>query len=73
MHIEVFFSFSCPHFIPDVKGAGRGAIAEKDLKVGDIALEIPVSIIINEELVCQTDMVLVLVEKLEYFSFKISS
>ncbi|KAI9125711.1 hypothetical protein K1719_003129 [Acacia pycnantha] len=43
-----------------VKGAGRGAIAEKDLKVGDIALEIPVSIIINEELVRQTDMYRVL-------------
>ncbi|KAK4265467.1 hypothetical protein QN277_026518 [Acacia crassicarpa] len=50
-----------------VKGAGRGAIAEKDLKVGDIALEIPVSIIINEELVRQTDMYRVL-EKVEGIS-----
>ncbi|KAF7838048.1 [Fructose-bisphosphate aldolase]-lysine N-methyltransferase, chloroplastic [Senna tora] len=45
-----------------VKGAGRGAIAEKDLKVGDIALEIPVSIIISEELVLETDMYNVLKE-----------
>ncbi|XP_054793936.1 uncharacterized protein LOC129309072 isoform X2 [Prosopis cineraria] len=43
-------------WIAYVKGAGRGGIAEKDLKVGDIALEIPVSIIINEELVHETDM-----------------
>ncbi|KAI9079551.1 hypothetical protein K1719_038455 [Acacia pycnantha] len=49
-----------------VKGAGRGAIAKKDLKVGDIALEIPRSIIINEEL-HQTDMYRVL-EKVEGIS-----
>jgi hypothetical protein len=40
-----------------VEGAGRGAIATKDLKVGDIALEIPVSIIISEEHVHKSDMV----------------
>ncbi|KAK7282150.1 hypothetical protein RIF29_10729 [Crotalaria pallida] len=40
-----------------VEGAGRGAIARKDLRVGDIALEIPVSIIISEELVYETDMI----------------
>ncbi|KAI4335425.1 hypothetical protein L6164_014070 [Bauhinia variegata] len=45
-----------------VKGAGRGAIARKDLKVGDIALEIPLSIIISEELVYETDMYHVLKE-----------
>ncbi|XP_012573448.1 uncharacterized protein [Cicer arietinum] len=39
-----------------VEGAGRGMIAGKDLKVGDIALEIPASIIISEELVLETDM-----------------
>ncbi|XP_057995233.1 uncharacterized protein LOC110640922 isoform X2 [Hevea brasiliensis] len=39
-----------------VEGAGRGGIATKDLKVGDIALEIPVSIIISEDLVHQSDM-----------------
>lgn len=39
-----------------VEGAGRGAIATKDLKVGDIALEIPVSIIISEEHVHKSDM-----------------
>ncbi|KAK2358786.1 ribulose-1,5 bisphosphate carboxylase/oxygenase large subunit N-methyltransferase, chloroplastic [Trifolium repens] len=45
-----------------VEGAGRGMIAEKDLKVGDIALEIPVSIIISEELVLETEMYRVLKE-----------
>ncbi|WCJ42331.1 SET domain-containing protein [Euphorbia peplus] len=39
-----------------VEGAGRGAIAKNDLKVGDIALEIPVSIIISDKLVHQSDM-----------------
>lgn len=39
-----------------VEGAGRGMIAGKDLKVGDTAIEIPVSIIISEELVLETDM-----------------
>ncbi|XP_057422050.1 uncharacterized protein LOC130715911 [Lotus japonicus] len=43
-----------------VEGAGRGAIATKDLKVGDIALEISASIIISEELVHETDMYQVL-------------
>ncbi|CAN6677791.1 unnamed protein product [Malus baccata var. baccata] len=38
-----------------VEGAGRGAIAKEDLKVGDTALEIPTSLIISEELV-QADM-----------------
>ncbi|KAK7268123.1 hypothetical protein RIF29_20810 [Crotalaria pallida] len=37
-----------------VEGAGQGAIARKDLRVGDIALEIPISIIISEELVYET-------------------
>ncbi|KHN17593.1 Putative ribulose-1,5 bisphosphate carboxylase/oxygenase large subunit N-methyltransferase, chloroplastic [Glycine soja] len=45
-----------------IEGASRGAIARKDLKVGDIALEIPVSIIISEELVHETDMYGVLKE-----------
>lgn len=39
-----------------VKEAGRGAIAREDLNVGDIALEIPVSIIISEELVRESNM-----------------
>ncbi|KAJ4828134.1 hypothetical protein Tsubulata_005008 [Turnera subulata] len=39
-----------------VMGAGRGAIATKDLEVGDIALEIPVSLIISEEVVHGTNM-----------------
>ncbi|TKY54577.1 SET domain-containing protein 4 [Spatholobus suberectus] len=45
-----------------IEGAGRGAMARKDLKVGDIAVEIPVSIIISEELVHETDMYGVLKE-----------
>lgn len=36
--------------IAHVQGAGRGAIAINDLKVGDTALEIPQSIIISEDL-----------------------
>eukprot|EP00261_Vitis_vinifera_P037496 XP_019078739.1 PREDICTED: uncharacterized protein LOC100256524 isoform X2 [Vitis vinifera] len=39
-----------------VEGAGRGAIATEDLKVGDVALEIPMSIVISEELVHESDM-----------------
>ncbi|KAJ7979470.1 [Fructose-bisphosphate aldolase]-lysine N-methyltransferase, chloroplastic [Quillaja saponaria] len=39
-----------------VQGAGRGAIAKEDLKVGDMALEIPVSIIISDKLVHESDM-----------------
>ncbi|KAI3446646.1 hypothetical protein Pfo_003311 [Paulownia fortunei] len=39
-----------------VEGAGRGAIAREDLKVGDIALEIPVSVIISGELLYESDM-----------------
>ncbi|CAN6552160.1 unnamed protein product [Malus baccata var. baccata] len=46
-----------------VEGAGRGAIAADNLKVGDTALEIPMSLIISEELV-QADMYHVL-EKFE--------
>ncbi|KZV32148.1 SET domain-containing protein [Dorcoceras hygrometricum] len=45
-----------------IEGAGRGAIATQDLKVGDIALEIPVSIIISEELVHESNLFHVLNE-----------
>lgn len=41
----------------DIEGAGRGAIAMEDLEVGDIAMEIPASIIISEDLVHKSDMV----------------
>ena len=41
----------------DVEGAGRGAIAKEDLKIGDIALEVPVSLVISENLVFETGMV----------------
>ncbi|XP_038698500.1 uncharacterized protein LOC119996068 [Tripterygium wilfordii] len=50
-----------------VKGAGRGAIVTEDLKVGDVALEVPVSIIISEELVYKSDMYNVL-EKIDGIS-----
>lgn len=39
-----------------VEGAGRGAIARENLKAGDIALEIPVTVIISEEVVHKSDM-----------------
>ncbi|KAK1417125.1 hypothetical protein QVD17_26247 [Tagetes erecta] len=50
-----------------VEGAGRGAIASEDLEVGDIALEIPSSVIISEDLVHKTSMYSVL-EKVEGIS-----
>ncbi|KAL8128534.1 hypothetical protein V2J09_017689 [Rumex salicifolius] len=40
----------------NIEGAGRGALAADDLNVGDIALEIPLSIIISEEVVHMSDM-----------------
>ncbi|XP_006474175.2 uncharacterized protein LOC102606634 [Citrus sinensis] len=39
-----------------VGGAGRGVVAMEDLRVGDIALEIPVSIILSKDLVHKSDM-----------------
>ncbi|GER27814.1 SET domain-containing protein [Striga asiatica] len=39
-----------------VGGAGRGAIARENLNVGDIALEVPVSLIISGELLYESDM-----------------
>ncbi|XP_074361450.1 uncharacterized protein LOC141701718 isoform X2 [Apium graveolens] len=47
-----------------VEGAGRGAIARENLKAGDIALEIPVTVIISEEAVHKSDMFPIL-EKFE--------
>ncbi|KAI3775319.1 hypothetical protein L1987_49890 [Smallanthus sonchifolius] len=49
------------------EGAGRGAIASEDLEVGDIALEIPASVIISEDFVHKTSMFPVL-EKVEGMS-----
>ncbi|KAB1204238.1 SET domain-containing protein 4 [Morella rubra] len=45
-----------------VEGSGRGAIAKEDLDVGEVALEIPFSIVISEELVRVSDMFPVLEE-----------
>lgn len=42
--------------IAQIDGYGRGAIASEDLKFGDVALEIPVSSIISEEYVYNSDM-----------------
>ena len=56
--------FSCLIHHIDVEGAGRGAIATEDLKVGDVALEIPMSIVISEELVHESDMVFHLLKRL---------
>ncbi|XP_038889412.1 uncharacterized protein LOC120079325 isoform X2 [Benincasa hispida] len=39
-----------------VEGAGRGTIATEDLEVGDTVLEIPLAIIISEELVQKSTM-----------------
>jgi len=44
------------------EGAGRGMVASENIGVGDIALEIPESLIISEELLCQSDMFLALKE-----------
>ncbi|CAN4105461.1 unnamed protein product [Withania somnifera] len=38
-------------------GAGRGAVARQDMRIGDIALEIPLSIVITENLVHEHEMV----------------
>ncbi|KQJ95776.1 hypothetical protein BRADI_3g18940v3 [Brachypodium distachyon] len=42
------------------QGAGRGMVASENIGVGHIALEIPESLIISEELLCQSDMFLAL-------------
>lgn len=42
----------------DFDGAGRGEVASRDLDVGDTALEIPASLIICEELVYESEMVI---------------
>ncbi|KAK2993501.1 hypothetical protein RJ640_015185 [Escallonia rubra] len=47
-------------YLAYVQGAGRGAIAREDLKVGDIALDIPVSVIISEDVVYESDMFTIL-------------
>lgn len=41
----------------DVEGAGRGAIACEDLKIGDTAIAVPESLIISEKVVLESDMV----------------
>ncbi|KAG9134921.1 hypothetical protein Leryth_001213 [Lithospermum erythrorhizon] len=50
-----------------VEAAGRGAIATEGLNINDIVLEIPVSIVISEELVRDSDMLPIL-EKIDGLS-----
>ncbi|KAM0933786.1 putative methyltransferase chromatin remodeling SET family [Dioscorea sansibarensis] len=38
------------------EGAGRGAVAIEDLSIGDTALEIPESLIVSEDVLCESDM-----------------
>ncbi|GAB4838233.1 hypothetical protein Ancab_027764 [Ancistrocladus abbreviatus] len=47
-----------------IEGAQRGALAVEDICVGEIALEIPVSVIISEDVVYESDMFHIL-EKIE--------
>ncbi|XP_051140338.1 uncharacterized protein LOC127257872 isoform X2 [Andrographis paniculata] len=53
--------------IAHVEGAGRGAIAKEDMKIGDIALEIPISVIISGDLLYKSDMFPIL-EKIDGIS-----
>ncbi|GMH03984.1 hypothetical protein Nepgr_005823 [Nepenthes gracilis] len=50
-----------------VEDAGRGALAVEDLRIGETALEIPVSMIISEDLVHESDMFHIL-EKIDGIS-----
>ncbi|RRT40759.1 hypothetical protein B296_00030310 [Ensete ventricosum] len=50
---SVYLSFHLP---TDFEEAGRGAVASEDMGIGDIALEIPESLIISEDLVYNSDM-----------------
>ncbi|KAK9756283.1 hypothetical protein RND81_01G086800 [Saponaria officinalis] len=43
-----------------VEGAGRGALAKEDHGVGDITLEIPISVVISEDVVYESDMIHIL-------------
>ncbi|CAO2168560.1 unnamed protein product [Urochloa humidicola] len=42
------------------QGAGRGMVASESIGVGDAALEIPESLVISEELLCQSEVFLAL-------------
>ncbi|KAF3596067.1 hypothetical protein DY000_02020511 [Brassica cretica] len=53
--------------IAQIDGYGRGAIATEDLKFGDVALEIPISSIISEEHVYNSDMHQIL-EKIDWMT-----
>ncbi|KAG9455855.1 hypothetical protein H6P81_000363 [Aristolochia fimbriata] len=46
--------------IAHYEGAGRGAVAVEDVNVGEIALEVPESILISEEVLSESDMFQVL-------------
>lgn len=54
----IFISFhTCVSYDADFEGAGRGAVARQDMRIGDIAMEIPLSIVISENLVHASQMV----------------
>lgn len=57
MKIRIMLHFCSCYSVIDIEGFGRGAIAQKDLEVGDIALEIPVSAIISEDAMRNSDIV----------------
>nr|CAB3480516.1 unnamed protein product [Digitaria exilis] len=51
------------YLIPEIlvfQGAGRGMVASENIGVEDTALEIPESLIISEEILCQTEVFLAL-------------
>ncbi|CAL4997767.1 unnamed protein product [Urochloa decumbens] len=50
----------CKLRIAFYQGAGRGMVASESIGVGDTALEIPESLIISEELLCQSEVFLAL-------------
>lgn len=64
MFLMCSLSYFVLHYHIDVEGAGRGAISKEDLEVGDTALEIPISLIISEEVMNNSDMVCFSLKKL---------
>ncbi|KAK4781331.1 hypothetical protein SAY87_017437 [Trapa incisa] len=56
MKVRIMLHLSSSFCVIDIEGFGRGAIAQEDLEVGDIALEIPVPVIISEDAMKGSDM-----------------
>lgn len=58
--MDTLYQHNNVYLIPEIlvfQGAGRGMVASENIGVGDTALEIPESVIISEELLCQSEMV----------------